>query len=273
MNQQHDAADLFDELAGTYDNVGVEFFRPIGAGLVEALCPLRGERAVDIGFGRGAVLFPLADAVGAEGSVIGLDVSPLMLQATLEDVIRAGLDIELRIGDAMVPDLPANSIDVVASSLVLFFLPDPLEALKSWRELLVSGGRVGVSTFGSYDERWAEKVDRVLQGAALCEIADDEATGREGPFGSDDGMESLFFEAGFQSVKTVTTVVSPRFADSNQWFKWSMSVGQRRLWQALPELNFEEVKQRVLDAVDRCRDNHGRIGFDEGIRYTIGVRG
>src|ERR1700694_6211840 len=122
MTQQR-MAKLFNDLADTYDAVGVEFFQPIASGLVMALDPRPGEQALDLGCGRGAVLFPLAAAVGPSGSVTGLDLSPRMVQATADDVGRAGLDIELLIGDAMAPDLPAGSYDLVASSLVLFFLP------------------------------------------------------------------------------------------------------------------------------------------------------
>ena len=272
MNQRQDVAKLFDELADTYDAVGVEFFQPIASGLVNVLRPQPGERALDVGCGRGAVLFSLAAAVGGTGSVTGIDVSPLMVQATTNDVVRAGLDVEVRVGDAMAPDLPASSYDVVASSLVLFFLADPLAALRSWRELLVIGGRVGVSTFGTYDHRWAQLVDRVLQEGASRESGDARRTARRGPFGSDEGMEQLLSDAGFRSVRTVTSVVTPRFEDCDQWFSWSMSVGQRRLWQAIPTSQFGEIKAKVLAAVDECRDEDGRIGFDEGVRYTVGER-
>ncbi|HEX7459514.1 MAG TPA: methyltransferase domain-containing protein, partial [Acidimicrobiales bacterium] len=166
MNQQQRVARLFDDLADTYDAVGVEFFQPIASGLVEALAPRPGERALDVGCGRGAVLFPLAAAVVPNGSATGLDLSPRMVQATIDDATGADLDVVVRVGDAMAPDLPAGSYDLLASSLVLFFLPDPNAALRAWRELLVEGGRVGVSTFGPYDERWADTVDGALRAHA-----------------------------------------------------------------------------------------------------------
>ncbi|HVB51776.1 MAG TPA: methyltransferase domain-containing protein [Acidimicrobiales bacterium] len=272
MDQQQRVAKLFDEVADTYDNVGVEFFQPIASGLVAALRPRPGERALDIGCGRGAVLFSLATAVGSAGLVTGLDMSPRMVQATADDVARAGLNIEVRVGDAMAPDFPVRSFDVVASSLVLFFLPDPLAALQSWRELLVEGGRVGVSTFGAHDDRWAQKVDGVLQARAHPGNQESSSTGRRGPFGSDEGMERLLSSAGYRNVRTVTSVVTPRFEDCDHWYRWSMSAGFRRFWQAIPKDQLEEVKAEVLAAVDECRDENGRIGFDEGVRYTFGER-
>lgn len=272
MDQQQRVAQLFDELADTYDKVGVEFFKPIASGLLEALAPRSGERALDIGCGRGAVLFPLAAAVAPGGSATGLDLSARMVRATIDDAVRADLEVDVRVGDAMTPDLPAGSYDLVASSLVLFFLPDPNAALRAWRELLVEGGRIGVSTFGLYDDRWAESVDGALRAHAPAEVRDARTAGRQGPFGSDDGMEQLFSDAGLRKVHTVSSVVRPRFEDCAHWFEWSMSVGQRQFWQAIPEDQFGEVKRAVFAAVDVCRDAHGHIGFDQTVRYTLGER-
>jgi SAM-dependent methyltransferase len=272
MDQQQRVAQLFDDLAETYDAVGVEFFQPIASGLVAALAPTVGQRALDVGCGRGAALFALAAAVGPNGSAVGLDVAPRMVEATIDEAARAGLLVDARVGDAMAPDLPAGSVDVVASSLVLFFLPDPSTALRRWRELLVDGGRVGVSTFGPYDDRWAASVDGVLRTHAPAEIQDARTTGRAGPFGSDAAMEQLLSDAGYRGVRTRHAVVKPRFRDCEHWFEWSMSVGQRQFWQAIPDDQLPVAKREAFAAVDACRDDDGRIGFDQTVRYTVGER-
>ena len=272
MDQMQRVTKLFDELADSYDAVSVEFFQPIGAGLVAALSPEPGQRALDVGCGRGAVLYPLLAAVGPTGSVTGIDLSPRMVEMTALDAARSGVEVELLVGDAMAPDLPPGTYDLVASSLVLFFLPDPLSALRAWRELLSDGGRVGVSTFGTYDDRWADTVDAVLQARAPKGVQDARTTGRKGPFASDASMAELLGEAGFLDIQTVKTVVHPRFDDCEHWYEWSMSVGQRQFWQSIPADQLDDVKRDVFAAVEGCRDEHGRIGFDQNIRYTLGRR-
>lgn len=272
MDQQDRVARIFDEVADTYDAVGVEFFQPIASGLVAALDPQPGERAVDMGCGRGAVLVRLIEAVGPSGQVTGLDLSPRMVEATATDLARAGLNVEVRVGDVMSPNLPPGDYDVVASSLVLFFLPDPPAALRGWRELLVDGGRIGVSTFGSVDERWAETVDTTLQAFVPKEIAAARPARRQGPFGSDQAMERLLTEAGYRKVRTLGGVVAPRFDDGEQWYRWSMSAGQREFWNSVPQEQVEEVKAAAFAAVAKCRREDGRIGFDQQVRYTLGVR-
>jgi ubiquinone/menaquinone biosynthesis C-methylase UbiE len=62
---------------------------------------------------------------------------------------EAGLaHVDFREGDAQAPAFPDVSVHVVVSSSVIFFLPDPLEALRNWRRVLKPGGRVLFSTFG-----------------------------------------------------------------------------------------------------------------------------
>jgi ubiquinone/menaquinone biosynthesis C-methylase UbiE len=272
MDRRTQVARLFDEVADTYDAVGVEFFKPIATGLVNALAPRVGERAVDIGCGRGAVLLQLAAAVAPDGSVVGIDLSSRMVELASAEAVKAGLAVDVQVGDAMAPDLPSESFDLVSSSLVLFFLPDPLKALRNWRSLLVDGGRVGVSTFGPYDQRWREQVDGALHSFASPQMPDARTTGEQGPFGSDAAMEALLSEAGFHDVRTVTSTVSPRFDDPEHWYRWSMSVGQRQFWAAVPEGELANVREAIFAAVDKCRDEAGRIGFDQEVRYTLGVR-
>jgi ubiquinone/menaquinone biosynthesis C-methylase UbiE len=51
--------DVFDRASADYDAVGVDFFTPMGAALVSAASPQPGERVLDVGCGRGAVLSEL----------------------------------------------------------------------------------------------------------------------------------------------------------------------------------------------------------------------
>lgn len=267
-----EVAKLFDSLADTYDNVGVPWFQPIAQGLVDELAPRPGEAALDVGCGRGAVLLRLAEAVAPDGRAVGIDVSPRMIELARAEAAKHGLEVDARVGDAMAVDLEAATFDVVASSLVLFFLPDPLAALQGWRELLVDRGRIGVSTFGPYDERWRDEVDGALQAHLPADVADARTSGARGPFASDEAMEDLLREAGFVDVRTATITVGARFEDPDHWHDWSMSVGQRRLWASIPDDRRPEVLDQVKAAVARCRTDDGRLGFDQQVRYTLGVR-
>ena len=89
-------AAVFDRVADTYESVGVPWFAPIAQGLVDLVAPRPAETAVDVGCGRGAVLFPLARAVGSAGRVVGVDLSPRMIELTGQEVDRVETAYRLR---------------------------------------------------------------------------------------------------------------------------------------------------------------------------------
>ena len=261
-------AGVFDRAAESYDAVGVPWFGPIAAALVDALDVQPGERVLDVGCGRGAALLPLAQAAGSTGRVLGIDLAPRMVELTAADV-RHLPQVEVRVADASAPGLPAASYDVVSCCLVLFFLPDPAAAVRTWSELLVAGGRLGVTTFGPQDERW-KQVDAVFAPYLPQQLRDARTTGARGPFGSDDGMEQLLRDAGLTQVRTVTTEVTASFRDADQWVDFSWSHGQRAMWEAVPAAEHEQVRDRVRALLDGFRSSDGSLGFTQQIRHTLG---
>jgi len=261
---------VFDRAADTYDAVGVEWFGPIARGLVDELRPAPGERVLDVGCGRGAALFPLAEAVGPTGHVLGIDLSPRMVEATAADA-RGLPQVEVRVGDARAPGLPASSYDVVASSLVLFFLPDPAGAVAAWRDLLVPGGRLGVATFGQQDERW-KALDELFTPYLPPAMLDARTSGRRGPFASDEGMAALLAGAGLVEVRTAHRRVEAVFADARQWVDFSWSHGQRVMWEAVPVDRHDDVRRQAVELLEEIRDADGRMAFSQDVRYTLGQR-
>lgn len=266
-------AHLFDVLADSYDSVGVEFFAPIADGLLATVALYPGERVADLGCGKGAVLLPAARAVGSRGSVVGVDVSPAMVRASREAAETAGLaQVEVRVDDAQAPTLPQDAFDAVTASLVLFFLPDPVGALRAWAELVVAGGRLGVSTFGAQDPTW-RLVDDVFTPYLPQAMLDARTSGARGPFASDVGVAGLFGSAGLIDVRTTTVDLAVRFRDADQWHAFLMSTGQRAMWLAVPETERSNVRaeaeRRLAEAAD---PDTGEYVLHQQIRYTVGRR-
>jgi SAM-dependent methyltransferase len=211
----------------------------------------------------------LARAVGPAGFVAGIDLAPRMVDAARATVAAAeDVAADVRVGDAQQPEWTPASLDVIASSLVLFFLPDPLLALKRWRELLVPGGRAGVSTFGDYSPSWRD-VDSVFEPYLPPAMQDARTSGASGPFSSDSGVERLFEDAGFTAVRTARMTLDVRFRDPEHWYEWSWSVGQRAMWERIPDSEREAVRAQAFDRLDGCRDDSGRIGFEQIVRFTL----
>lgn len=253
-------AGVFDRLADSYDQSGVPFFGPIAAGLVERLAPQPGERVLELGAGRGAATLPLAEAVGPAGSVTAVDASDRMVTLLSVTATERGLrHVTVVRGDAAAP--PTGTYDVVAASLLLFFLPDPVTALAHWRSLLAPGGRIGVSTFAPWPDSMREVVD-VLDAYRPPDAVD--TTRMAPPFRTDDGVERLFRGAGFATVTTARTTYPVPFSDVRQWRAWSTGTALNGLWQHVPEEKVPEAMERLDRAL---RDRGHRLDVD--VRYTL----
>lgn len=261
---------MFDRAADTYDTVGVPWFQPIAAGLVAELAVRPGERVLDIGCGRGAALMPLAVAAGPTGSVLGIDLAPRMVELTALDAAHLP-QVTVQVADASSPDLPAESFDVLAASLVLFFLPDPVAALRRWLTLLVPGGRLGVTTFGAQDPRWTE-IDAVFRPYLPPAMLDARTSGRRGPFTSDDGVAGLLAEAGFTDVRTSHLDVDAVFDSPEHLLRFSWSHGQRAMWESVPAGERDGVARQLVDTAGRLADSTHGLRLRQQVRYTLGSR-
>ncbi len=270
-------AAVFDRAADTYDAVGVPWFGPIAQSLVTALAPQPGERALDLGCGSGAALLPLALAVGSTGSALGIDLAPRMVARAAAAAARAAGDgppaaaVEVRVGDAAAPELPAASYDVVAASLVLFFLPDPAAAVGRWAQLLASGGRLGVTTFGEQDRRW-QRVDALFAPHLPPGLRDARTSGRSGPFASDAGVEELLRGAGLEEVATVGSTVDAVFHDAEHLVAFTWSTGQRAMWEAVPAPGRAALEREVVELARTFQEPSGTIRFSQRVRCTLGRR-
>ena len=263
---------LFDTIAGTYDQVEVDFFQPIAAGLVEALDPAPGEHALVMGCGRGAEVVPLAAAVGSTGRVLAVDLSSAMVEQCRKVVAQAGVDnVEVRQGDAQEPELDEPPFNLIASSLVLFFLPQPQAALQTWLSLLRPGGRLGLSTFRGSDPV-LEMADDAFAPYLPADLLDARTTGARGPFASDAGMTGLLRAAGFVDVQSVGSTVSPVFRDVEHWYEFSMSVGMRQYWESVPPEAIAGVRDEVFALVAQLATSDGTIQVPFGVRYSLGRR-
>lgn len=268
VSTSQQVAAVFSRVADTYDAVGIPWFTPIAAGLVEALDPRPGERVLDIGTGRGAALRPLAEAVGPDGTVLGIDVAERMVELTAQDVAHLS-HVEVRVADASAPGLPAASYDVVCASLVAFFMPDPQAALSTWASLVAPGGRLGISTFDRQDQRW-ETLDALFRPYLPPQMLDARTSGRAGPFGSDAGVAGLLEHAGLVDVLTHHTTIEVVLESVEQWERFGRSHGQRAMWDQVPEDEQEEVRRRASTLLDGWGLP---VRLDQDVRYTLGRRG
>ncbi|GAA4870432.1 class I SAM-dependent methyltransferase [Actinomycetospora straminea] len=98
-----------------------------------------GETVLDLACGPGTLTRHLADAVGADGLVVGADLSPPMLRRAAR-AVRAANTVFVR-ADAMALPLRDGAVEAVCCSLCLQLVPDLDTALAQIRRVLAPGGR------------------------------------------------------------------------------------------------------------------------------------
>lgn len=109
-----------------------------------------GEVVLDLGSGAGLDVFLAGPRVGAEGRVIGVDMTAEMLQRARGGVSayrqRSGLDnVEFRLGEIEHLPVADASVDVVISNCVINLSPDKAQVWREIARVLKPGGRVAVS--------------------------------------------------------------------------------------------------------------------------------
>ncbi len=262
-------AALFDGLAPGYDQGPVPWFRPIAARLVDLVAPAAGESALDIGAGRGAATFPLCDRVGPEGRVTAVDLSTGMIGHLEADARRRGTTwLHTQVGEARTDLLPDAPYDVVTASLVLFFDPDPQATLHEWLRLVRPGsGRLGLSTFGPVDAAWQAADAAVLAHAPAGQL-DPRTSGTRGPFASTGSLTDLVERCGGVDVTSHDEPLAVVLPDAEAWRTWTMTLGMRQFWAAVPEAALPGVLEQVTRSLEAARGDDGLLHLTQTVRYT-----
>jgi ubiquinone/menaquinone biosynthesis C-methylase UbiE len=199
MNEQVSYRQYSGTAAENYERFFVPAIaRPVADDLVSAARLRSGEQVLDVACGTGIIARLAAEKVGPDGSVVGVDVAPDMIEVARSVALPAGFEIDWRQGDAASLPLPDGSFDVVLCQMALMLFQDKAAALAEMRRVLDAAGRVALNTPGTINrpleilaEGLARHINPGLAGFVHAVFSMDDPTAHE----------QLLRDAGFGDVE------------------------------------------------------------------------
>jgi len=178
----------------------------LGCGNPVAIASLKdGETVLDLGSGAGFDAFLAAQRVGKTGRVIGVDMTPEMVNRATENARKGNYsNVEFRLGEIEKLPVEDNCVDAVISNCVINLSPDKRSVFQEAFRVLKPGGRIMVSDLvlakelPDFVKQSVEAYVGCLAGAVMKE-------------------EYLGFieEAGFKDIKILSQVNYPVLAMAN----------------------------------------------------------
>src|SRR5262252_6045991 len=153
MGSQEDAktrvARTYNAASDHFDDPANSFWERFGRRTVERLDLNPGSRVLDVCCGSGASAIPAAEAVGANGFVLGVDLAEKLLQLARSKTVRRGLtNIEFRHGDILNLGQPDFHFEAVICVFGIFFVPEMQVAVRELWRRVAPGGKLAITTWG-----------------------------------------------------------------------------------------------------------------------------
>jgi len=172
----------------------------LGCGNPVALASLReGEIALDLGSGAGFDCFLAANKVGKNGKVIGVDMTPEMVEKARENAEKNNYkNVEFRLGEIESLPVADNSVDIIISNCVINLAPDKKRVFRETFRALKPGGRLMISDIVLLKEL-PDTIKNSIEAYVSCV---------SGAIMKDEYIEAIK-EAGFREVKIIDETAFP----------------------------------------------------------------
>ena len=161
------ARKYFAAVANRWDKMREDFFdETVAESILKASNVKPGNTVVDVGCGTGFLTKRAALQIERNGSIVGVDLSPSMLETAKENLAKLGLldNVELRTGDAENIPVQSEFADAVVGNMILHHCPRPKRAITEMTRILKEGGKIAIADLERHNERWlrTEMADRWL---------------------------------------------------------------------------------------------------------------
>ncbi len=269
MSMIHEEWHKYDKAAPIYDNIMVPhfFIRP-AKDLFSMLSLLQGAKVLDVGTGTGVGALIAKKNIGQEGLVVGLDSSIGMLK----QASRNGLS---KLVNGTVPGLPYQDsiFDGVIANFVINHIHDYQTAMVDMSRVLRSGGKLGISTWGSseseVDQAWQSVADVFIE-KELVSKAVRQAIPWEEYFSNSENLQEVLKTIGLEKIdiKHKNYEVKMSTADYLEYKNHALS--GRFIANLLEVELWEQFRQQVTNELERLFGD--QIKFIKRAHLAIGAK-
>jgi ubiquinone/menaquinone biosynthesis C-methylase UbiE len=239
-----------------------EMFAPITEALIAEACIGRGSAVLDIATGPGEPALAIAEFVGSEGKVVGIDVVAEMVDAARREAGRRKLH-NVSFAVAPADALPGeNSFDAVVSRFGIMFFPAPVLAIREMLRVLKPRGRIALAVWhfahrNPFHYTISRAVERYVDQPALAEDAPDAFR-----YAAPGKLCSVLSEAGAAEASERLLPFSIRAQVSLEEFWTLRSEMTERLRNGLAKLPTEQMAEVRREAIEALRAYSGEHGVN-----------
>ncbi len=206
---------LFDRWLA-FRNVVATEIAPFSEAAFALHAPGAGARALDLGCGLGDTTKRLAEVVGSEGEVLGIDVGERFIEFAKDEAVQLGIEnVSYRVADAQIADL-GEGYDYAFSRFGTMFFAGPVPALRNIRGALRPGGRLCMIVWRrKLDNDWLHRGELVVDPFLEEPEETDEPTCGPGPFSMADAdtVTEQLVHAGYEEITLRRHDIAYRMGD------------------------------------------------------------
>jgi len=221
-------------------------FVPLTTNLIELARIKTGEKILDVGCGGGTTTRILADKVGPQGQVLGVDISTPLLAAAKAQVQEAHVDFFE--GDAGSAEVPMEGADLIISRFGVMFFADTAKAFAHMRKVLKPAGRLCFVCWGPLENNPWFKIPLDVIAATLGPL-DPIQPRAPGPlaFAQTDYIAEFLGEAGFSNITVETRTLQLNCnEDPAKVAEFLMEFGPGARILATKEID-QQTRQKLID--------------------------
>ncbi|KAI9659759.1 MAG: hypothetical protein M1831_003657 [Alyxoria varia] len=248
----------YTSVNGTQHDAGLFLLKRLGIG--------PGMRVLDVGCGPGDLTSHIADIVGPDGSVVGIDPSKERIAIALQDARPHSSFYEGKAEDLSL--FHSASIDVVFVNSTFHWVEDQPLALSECARVLKSRGRLGISG-GSGDYVAAhEKIKANVLSREPYRIYPEESPPK---FLRKRELESLLENAGFSEREIVINTIVKSAKDADAMIDWLVTSSSGKTYGGIPLELRPSAREEMKQQWDELTTEEG-IRMEMELLVTVAIK-